>query len=199
MIPKNLIRPLRWLRRFRKRRGYGIHSPAAFQFVTGVIYEKGTYYAYETLREERNAMHLSSREKDDRLLFRLVNYHHPSFMVALGEGKEFDMACRYMKAARRCPLSQVSPSAKMQGKLPQADFYYLDAPKWDTFLPQLLAHLADGTFIIVRNPHGNTHSLEAWHKLCNDPRVRQSYDLYDFGICQCEARLNKEHFTINYY
>ena len=39
------LRPLRWLLRFRKRCGYGIHSPFAFQFVTGVIYEKGAYFA----------------------------------------------------------------------------------------------------------------------------------------------------------
>ena len=45
MIHTTFIRSLRWLRRFRKRRGYGIHSPAAFQFVTGVVYEKGEYYA----------------------------------------------------------------------------------------------------------------------------------------------------------
>ena len=41
--------PLLWLRRFRHRRGYGVHSPFAFGFITGVVYERTPYYAYAEL------------------------------------------------------------------------------------------------------------------------------------------------------
>ena len=41
--------PLVWLMRVRHRRGYGIHSPFAFGFVTGVVYEDGAYYGYEVI------------------------------------------------------------------------------------------------------------------------------------------------------
>ena len=199
MIRAHLLRPLRWLRRFRKRRGYGIHSPAAFQFVTGVIYEKGTYYAYAKLRSERRQLRPTTREKDDRLLFRLVNFHHPRAIVAYGEGRNFDMACSYIKAARRCPLYELSPQDHASIGSTDADCYYFDAPTWAEHLPELLDLLGDGTFIVVRNPYANSNSAEAWRTLCADLRVRQSFDLHDFGIGQCEARLNKEHFVINYY
>ena len=199
MIRAHLLRPLRWLRRFRKRRGYGIHSPAAFQFVTGVIYEKGTYYAYARLHSERQQLRPSTREKDDRLLFRLVNFHHPRAIVAYGEGRNFDMACRYIKTACSCPLHRLSPQSKAPIRTADADCYYFDAPSWAERLPELLDLLNDGTFVVVRNPHANNSSAEAWRTLCADKRVRQSFDLHDFGICQCEARLNKEHFVINYY
>ena len=70
-----LPRCLRWLLRFRHRCGYGIHSPFAFGFVTGVIYESGQYYAYAPLhrcfQEQKAADGL--RECDLRLLFRVAN------------------------------------------------------------------------------------------------------------------------------
>ena len=82
-----LLRPFRWLKRFRHRCGYGIHSPFAFQFVTGVIYEKGEYYAYDALenlyRQESNH---ELRLKDCKLLFRLANFAHAKTAYeALGE------------------------------------------------------------------------------------------------------------------
>ena len=41
--------PLVWLMRFRHRCGYGVHSPFAFNFLTGVVYERTPYYAYARL------------------------------------------------------------------------------------------------------------------------------------------------------
>ena len=37
------------LKRIRHRRGYGVHSPFAFNFLTYVVYERGEYYAYRDL------------------------------------------------------------------------------------------------------------------------------------------------------
>lgn len=59
MNKSSIVRPLRWLLRFRHRRGYGIHSPFAFSFVTGVVYEQGTYYAYPELKAMyKNSAHM---------------------------------------------------------------------------------------------------------------------------------------------
>ena len=45
--------PVVWLRRFRHRCGYGVHSPFAFQLIRGVVYERGEFYAYRPLAEWR--------------------------------------------------------------------------------------------------------------------------------------------------
>ena len=37
-----LKRPFIWLRRFRHRCGYGVHSPFAFNLITQVIYENNS-------------------------------------------------------------------------------------------------------------------------------------------------------------
>ena len=73
----NSRRCLRWMRRFRHRRGYNIHSPFAFNLVTGVIYERGAYYAYDDLRNLRKTVPSKLRERDDRLLLRLINASAP--------------------------------------------------------------------------------------------------------------------------
>ena len=36
---QKVTNPLIWLARFRHRKGYGVHSPFAFRFITDVIYE----------------------------------------------------------------------------------------------------------------------------------------------------------------
>ena len=51
-----LKRPFIWLRRFRHRRGYGVHSPFAFDFITDVVYERTAYYKYKDLREREKQL-----------------------------------------------------------------------------------------------------------------------------------------------
>ena len=46
-----LKRPFIWLRRFRHRCGYGVHSPFAFNLITQVIYENTPYYKYKDIKK----------------------------------------------------------------------------------------------------------------------------------------------------
>lgn len=197
MIQHALIRPLRWFRRFRKRRGYGIHSPFAFHFVTGVIYEKGEFYAYAPLHEKRRQLKIASREKDDRLLFRIANFHQPQTLLAVGKGEAFDMACEYMTTAHQCTIIKSHNTATVAAT--EADLIYLHADLDTMQVEQLLNSAHDRLLVIVKQPHATTHTQQAWHQLCRSQKVRQSYDLHDFGLCIFHERLNKEDFIINYY
>lgn len=83
-----------WGKRFRYRKGYGVHSPFAFHFITAVIQEKGNYYAYKELNKIRLKLikqkhsllvnGLLNRKKNDQLLFRLVNYTQPQTILEIG-------------------------------------------------------------------------------------------------------------------
>ncbi|MCH5216020.1 MAG: hypothetical protein J1F10_03685 [Muribaculaceae bacterium] len=53
--------------RYRTKRGFGVHSPFAFQYIMNVWSEKYHYYAYS---EIENKYH--------RLIFRTINYLRPS-------------------------------------------------------------------------------------------------------------------------
>ncbi len=85
--------PLVWLRRFRKRRGYGVHSPWAYELITNVIYSPGTYYAYRdidrrlTLADRILRPRLRAKE---RLRFRLRNRF--GTVVSLQPGQSVDLS-----------------------------------------------------------------------------------------------------------
>ena len=192
---KHLFRPLRWLRRFRKRCGYNIHSPFAFNFVTGVIYEAGAFYAYASLESKGVNIPKRARLKDDRLIFRVVNFASPRSIAAFGPDTEaFKHSCDYIRAARHCPLQiNAFPPAT------SPDFLYTDCDNWQEYVEEMLKHAHDGTALMIKGIYRSKASRQAWKKLIALQQVRVSFDLYDFGICFFEKRLNKENFVINYY
>lgn len=87
--------PLVWLKRIRHRCGYGIHSPFAFDFVTGVIYETDAYYAYADIERRLcgNFWQRMVQRKHQRLLFRLANYDkgHPEDGMILVDDLQHNM------------------------------------------------------------------------------------------------------------
>ena len=192
------FRPLRWLRRFRKRCGYNIHSPFAFGFVTGVIYEAGTFYAYSKLESQGVNILKRARLKDDRLVFRVVNFAEPKRIVALGPNSEaFRHTCDYIRAARNCPLLINDKDAfKAEAK---PDFLYTDCNEWMAHVDAFLPYVHDKSALLIKSIYRTKESRQAWKELIAKPEVRVSFDLYDFGICFFEKRLNKENFVINYY
>lgn len=109
-------RPWIWLKRFRKRRGYGVHSPWAFSLIDGVILERGRYYAYDSL----NKLHpwpvrllklypLQCR----RLLFRLANWVHPSSVLIIGDAP---IETAYIRAAvPEAEIKEVQEVQEVQG------------------------------------------------------------------------------------
>lgn len=82
-----LLRAYRYIPGFRRlkrawrSRGFGIHSPFAYRFVTRVLREDGEYYAYTSLR--RVAV-TGRRFRNISLIFRLVCEFRPRFVVLSG-------------------------------------------------------------------------------------------------------------------
>lgn len=93
----------------RHRKGYGVHSPFAFNLITKVIEEEFMYYSYseiEQIRRDRLRGKLSGREvklrknisfKRGALLFRLVNRFKPA--VTLEIGTSWGISSLYLHAA----------------------------------------------------------------------------------------------------
>lgn len=180
----------RWMVRFRKRRGYGIHSPFAFGLVTGVIYEHGNYYAYERLdrlyREQRAQATL--RLKDYRLLFRLANFQHPRCCLLLGTAdgllSEFlhagSLHTQYVTAAKTADMVVVQRDAACDPAV-------------------LAATLEPGAMVVVVDPRGSAKRRRAWRALLELPQAQVSFDLHDFGIVLYRPELQRAHYTINYW
>lgn len=83
------------LNRYKRSRGFGIHSPFAFSFVLRVLRESTPYYAYSDIRDRRSlAASLMQRTrgrrlklmstKEAKMLFRIVCRLRPTLMVEVG-------------------------------------------------------------------------------------------------------------------
>ena len=197
-------RGCRWVRRFRKRCGYGIHSPFVFNLVTGVIYEKWQYYAYSELHSLRTSQNAFLREKDDRLLFRLVNQHQPSNGIVIGD--DIGITERYMKSGCthakwiNLSLDNLNQLPHIMFSLGKVDFIYVDVcSDLSSLIDQILPFTHDHSLLVIRNIHDSKENSSVWQNLILDPHSRVSLDLYDFGLVYFEERLNKEDFIINYF
>lgn len=205
-------RLLRWVMRFRHRRGYGIHSPFAFRFVTGVIYERGRYYAYDALREIYNAAphRYGLRWKDCQLLFRLANFQHPATCLLRGfkaDSLPTDMVraacphCRVLTDNEAQPNgSQSNRSRTFPGSddTPQADLI-ITSDGWEsTPSLQLLSRLREGGMLIVQNIR-SARQRQAWQALTEQPQAQVCFDLHDFGIVCFRPQLQRQRYVINYF
>lgn len=198
----SLKRPFIWLRRFRHRRGYGVHSPFAFGFITDVVYEKTPYYKYEELA----AQSLCSRLPREparvlRLLFRLVNYAQPRTLVDAGPetaaslylkaGKE---ACRYirMDEADKLPLA---------GNV-AVDFLYLHHPHRTDFVREAFdvcaSRVTPRSLFVIDGIHRSRDMAALWRQIQQDKRTGITFDLYDLGILFFDKRMNKQDYIVNF-
>lgn len=199
-LPLRLRRTILRLLRWRHRCGYGIHSPFAFAKVTGVIYERGTYYAYAPLQSAYPCPPRDMTHGDLRLLLRLSNETHPrrgwiidrSGTDAPGDYlKAGCTSCRWMSFTADAPPSSTDATT---------DFAYIDTREHPTeWMDAALSHLTDGGAIIVRGIYRTEAARGAWQWLKEQDRVRVTFDLYDFGIAYVERRLNKENYIVSYH
>lgn len=173
--------PIIWLMRFRKRKGYGVHSPFAFGFVTDVLYNNSSYYAYDEM--DRNLRWWQKRRVKGlrHLLFRLANFRHPRTMYCEGMDNVLCDASKYGAKG----IKILSPKADAV-----ADMILVEAGN-----EQSLGFLAEGTMMVVLNIH---KKKEFWQRLKNDARITVTFDLYDLGIAFARKDLNKQHYVINW-
>lgn len=72
--------------RLARRRGFGIHSPFAYEFVRKVISQHYAYYCYPRLTKMAKSNSISSRKL--RLLFRLALFLHPEKISVYTDTKQ---------------------------------------------------------------------------------------------------------------
>ena len=198
-----------WCRRFRYRCGYGVHSPSDFFLITSVIYEAMPYYAYEKLKQLPVSKELPHyREKVNRLLFRLVNFYHPSTLLEGGEGN--GRAFRYMQAARPSMMSvglkgedkdETLRGLKRElGRMKCVGFLHIGpTPYYIEAFEEVFPYLDEHSCVVVGDIHASKEREDWWKKLVQDERIRISFDLYDIGILLFEAKRFKQHYPVNFF
>lgn len=203
-----LKRPFIWLRRFRHRRGYGVHSPFAFDFITDVVYERSAYYKYKELRirekqlkREKGSDWLYEPPKLKRLLFRLVNYARPETIVDAGR---LSASSLYLKAARvgadyvgAADLSELFLEADVP-----VDFLYLHDYRHPDFVQQVfevcVARTTGRSLFVIEGVRYTPEMTALWKRLRKHERVGVTFDLYDLGILFFDKSKAKQDYIVNY-
>lgn len=180
----------RYLRRIRHRCGYGIHSPFAFSFVTGVVYEKGEYYAYPALRGRYRTHGAGGlRLKDALLLFRLANFAHPARTLLLLSPAEQEWRA-YIEAA--VPTTTFTPAGHACGLI-------VAGSDWPRHAQRLAGLLEEGGMLVVRHTARHAATRRAWRTLTQSPRATVSFDLADLGIVFYLPRMQRAAYVVNYF
>ncbi len=103
------------------RRGFDVQSPWAYELVCDVLFEKLSYYAYDTLKPVRERFSEHERkcsQKEDERLFRIANRFSPANIIEIGSPLS---ACYLRSPHKDTPLyiieDKESPSVLEQLKV----------------------------------------------------------------------------------
>lgn len=225
-MKKTLLRGWVWCRRFRKRCGYGVHSPADFFFITFVIYEKLPFYSYLPLHHLRRLVaHLPGhREKVDKLFFRLVNFLQPNTVLEIGTGS--GMTARYMAEANpKMTIYTYSDSINQQVErlfsarkqihysnddfinairlLPNERnssvlFHIAHTPLYNEAYDEIINSVRANDCLVITKPYADKNKKKWWKMIQDDPRTGVTFDLYDIGIVFFDKKRIKENRIVNF-
>ena len=176
-VMQKVTNPFVWLARFRHRKGYGVHSPFAFRFITDVIYERHSYYAYAKLDKVLPFSMQLRKRKGLHLLLRLANHFQPQTIVlpkdAWWEKRYLQSGCHKAKIHCQWPTGEVS-------------MCLLYEPS-----EEALQHLGERSVLLL----DNLHRHRQWFQ--SIPSV-VSFDLYDMGIAFFDKQHNKQYYIVNF-
>lgn len=201
-----LKRPFIWLRRFRHRCGYGVHSPFAFSLITDVVYEKMPYYAYHSLKEEqkkriRECGWNKGSRKVNRFLFRLVNRVQPATIVEVGRPSVTSLYLQAAKPSAEYLFASDLSELFLDVDVP-VDFLYLNDYRNPDLIEEVFRICARRTTLkSVFVVHGICYSKSMnalWKRLQADERVGISFDLYDVGLLFFDKTKIKQQYIVNF-
>lgn len=202
-----ISRRWRWLKRFRHRRGYGVHSPFAFQFITYVIYERGTYYAYADLRKKHGcAAYLwnGHEVRCRKLLFRLANFVHPKQLLLCGRLTEAHLdylkaGCRSAETKQVAPEESIHDTKNLQHDRPSTTLLVIGNGIPPETWPSLADSLPEGrSMCLITGIHAGTAARTAWEATKQLPSVVVSFDLYDYGLLFYDSSKQRQHYIVNF-
>ena len=169
--------PWIWIRRFRKRRGYGVHSPFAYEFLQQVVYEQNPFYAQISLDRKLRWLEKRRKKKVLHMLLRLSNYVQPDYLyMPHCSGIEYE----YLQAGSK--RAQYQTSMHNKGKI----LCFLKEPDED-----IMQNLNEESVLVI----DNLHKHRKWFAKLP---ANVTFDLYDIGIAFFNPKHNKQHYIINF-
>ena len=170
-----------WCCRVRHRRGYGVHSPYAYNLIKQVFFETETFYAYEELQHTVGRGRSFWQTKTDRLMLRLANEVQPQRIWVCG--LQLDAPACYASAgcrrAKRIDWSEqtaVWPD-NLQLQQPLVDFWMWEAKTLDlNRFEKMAAKVAEPSVAVVFDIHRSRSALRLWKNIEHHPLSVVTFD-----------------------
>ncbi len=202
------------LKRIRTAKGFGVHSPFAFNFITNVLFEKRPYYAYFDIPRYLSEKHIDTPISSvHQLSFRLVNFFHPKSVLIVSSKQDYALPL-FIEAALHevgiCCLTDQETENNISKICERTmDFWHefrseqMDAivvdmqflPKtYDISIENLLKISHNETFWLIRHINTDKESRRFWKAIQNDSRIALTFDMRQDGI----VILNSSYYKLNY-
>ncbi|MDD6209391.1 MAG: hypothetical protein PUB21_02160 [Bacteroidales bacterium] len=202
---------IKTIRKAAHSKGYGVHSPFAFDFISKVINNPYKYYFFDTppqikKQNTRNSLSPQTEEKVGRLLFRTVEFFSLRNIIVIG--KQHPALSIYCCAPNSKINLHYCNSDKKAIGLIKSDLsgspylLLLDDQKtseeWFKLFEALNPLLKETIIIAIPRIKEDKEKKIFWKGLCKDSSVHVTFDLYDIGIVFPRKCLHKKNYIVSF-
>lgn len=213
----------RSMRKIKHRKGYGVHSPFAFDIITQVIEEKLPYYAYKRMQRTYGKQ-APMAFKVACLILRLANRFHVRRSLEVGCDGGYTLLPLLLVDHNNMITSVASPEIETQATerlawtnehMKQLTFAHscdevTEAPDFmmindipagmteEAFAQWIMDHTHEKTVLLVRYIQPRHRLERVWDMLCDNEDLNITMDLYDYGLAIRRPRFFKQHYTVSF-
>lgn len=204
-----------FIRRFRNARGYGVHSPFAFGFITGVVNSKHRYYAFDDL--DRVLMEHNIELYDygfHHLTYKLIQHFKPLRVLDAGSAdgvnvlyichSSKDIVCHFYQnndesiTLAKNLLNDIDREATFVDDYALKvtyDAIFADITRGDIELSRILDCASDRSFLLI-NGIRTKKGRGMWKSIKRDNRVSITFDKRNIGIVVLNDSYKKQNYFI---
>ncbi len=211
----------RLYRKMRFRKGFGVHSPFAFDLITKVIEEKSYFYAYHDIRttqedfikhpgkavytDRKGKQHAVSyaslfkqeaiSSKKGKLLFRLTNFFKPKEIVQLGTSLGFSS----LYLAAYSSDIQVNAIENNESLVPYIkdvikgnDRIVLHTGSYPTLIPEIMSKIEKVDFVFFNLEREYEVNLQLFSLCIEKAHENTVFVMNNIKKCNCTSKLWNE-------
>lgn len=204
-----------WIQRIRHSKGFGIHSPFAFNFITNVIYSKHWYYAFADIEYilMKSKIGINSY-KLNHISYRLIQYFKPTNVLQIGIDDGVNATyTNYSNIVTsfdcvESDYESISSAEKLQHEIGKS-IYFLDnihlVNTYDSIFVNIERDIVDiNTLIEISNANAfwvvyrinSKKGKQYWRSIVKDERVSVTFDMRDIGIVLLNKKYKKQNYLV---
>ncbi len=172
---------------FHSKNEHGVHSPFVFDLVTKCFYDKTKFPEYSLL---------TSPSKRAQLLFRIINYFKPNFILEIGNSNKLNTK---IFSTEIISFEEFQKN-KLSNNNSAFDLVYFNKNESQqttlAYFELLLPTNTNDAVWIINDIHKSKENENTWEIIKKHPKVKVTIDTFHFGMVFFRAEQEKEHFVI---